>query len=193
VGLRGARRVLLGGAAPRYALSFGNLILQPDDLSVSPWAGAATVSAGGVASPNGGTCSTLSDATAASLVGRQQSVTIPAGTDIWTSSVYLKAGTSSVCSLRVSLSGGVGVAGEVVTDLSSGAQQWRTGNVGTSFAATDVGNGWWRVFCRVTNSGANTALLMDIRPAFAASYSPTADAAGTGTVFAWRAQVVIGA
>jgi hypothetical protein len=183
------------GGGPSFALNPANLLLQPDDFSVAPWGGTASVSASAQLAPDGVSATlTLSDASTGANAGRSQNVAGPTNGAVYTGTVYLKAGTSGVASLRVSATGGSTVAGEAVIDLAAGSTQWRTGSVGTSLSATAAGNGWWRVRSTITNNASgNTTLVLDVRPAFAATYSQTADVAVTGTVHAWRAQLVLGA
>lgn len=181
-----------------FALLPGNLLLQPDSFGDAPWAagggGGAVVTAGAAGAPDGSSlASTLEDTNTGGLVGRAQSVVIVPGTTAYTVSAYYKAGTSSVASLRAVLSGGTSVPGEAVINLATGAVQWRTANVGTALSSADVGGGWWRVSVTVTGNGtANNSLGVEVRPAFAATYSPTSSAAATGTIYAWRAQAVVG-
>jgi hypothetical protein len=187
-----------GGAS--YRLSAANLLLLPDTFGSAPWTagagGNAVVTAGTVTAPDGiGLGSTLEDNSAAGTLGRVQPVTITSGSGAYSGAVYLKAGTSSVASLRLFLGGGTTVVpGEAVINLATGAAQWRTSQAGTSFTVTSVNNGWYRVQVVVTDSASgNTSITLEVRPAFAATYSATLNNAATGTVYAWRAQLVAGA
>jgi len=171
-----------------------NTLLQSNTFATAPWSGTATVATGAVTAPDGTASLTLTDSSAVALQNRSQTITVVSGTTVYTGSIYLKAGTSSVASLRFTLTGATGVSGEVVVDLTNGLAQWRTSNVGTSFSITSVGNGWYRVTSTITdNNTGNTSLGFDLRPAFAATYSPTADVTAMGSVNAFGGQVEVGA
>ncbi len=175
-----------------------NSILQNADFSISPW-GAGTsgnspaTAASGTAPDGTNTATSLNDNSAAAALGRLQAVTVTSSSNPYSGSVFLKAGTSGIVSLRASLTGGLTVAGEVVVDLSNGNAQWRSGNTGTSFSVQAINNGWYRVGVVITdNASGNASYRLEIRPAFATSYSATLDAAAQGTCLAWGAQASAG-
>jgi hypothetical protein len=176
-----------------------NLALRSADLTNAVWGagggGIATVTTAAVAAPDGGTAHTLTDANGAAILGLSQSIPVTSGTTTYTGSVYAKSGTSSIISVRTLLSGGTTVVpGEVVVNLSSGAAQWRTSQVGTSFSVTAAAGGWWRISVTVTdNASGNNALGLELRPAFASTYTATLETAATGTAHFWGAQLEAGA
>jgi hypothetical protein len=173
-----------------------NRLLQSNGFGVAPWSagagGAVTVGVGSVAAPDGTLAATLEDTSTASIAGRGQSIAITSSTAIYTGSVYLRAGSSSIASLRMAISGGgTAVPAELVVNLATGAAVWRSGNVGAAFAVTPAGNGWYRVAVSAYDNGTgNTALGVEIRPAFALAYPATSfDSAATGSVHVFGAQV----
>lgn len=186
----------LGGSNRRTGGS--NMLLWTQDFANSPWdngaAGGVVVTSKTATAPNGTqTADTLDDNSNTTLLGRAQPKTIVASTNTYTGSVYLKANTSSVASLRVYTSGGTGVSGEGVINLSTGDSQWRSGVSGTSLAVTSIGNGWYRFSATITDNGtANTAVAIEIRPCFAGTYQNTPDATAMGSVYAWGAMLNIG-
>jgi hypothetical protein len=176
-----------------------NLLLRSAEFDNAAWVaggnGDAVVTANSGTAPDGTTTAdTLNDNSATNALGKAQSVTITSGSGYYTASVYMKAATSSVVSLNISLSGGTTpVFGQAVINLATGAAQWRGSFAGFSFAVTDVGGGWYRAAVTVAdNASGHTACGAEIRPAFAATYSPTINTSATGTVLAWGAQLETG-
>ncbi len=175
-----------------------NILLRSADMTNAAWgagAGGLATVASGVAAPDGTTnACTISDANAGAALGLLQTVVVASGTSVYTMSVYAKAGTSSIISVRALISnGGTPVPGEVVVNLATGAAQWRTSNVGTSFTVTNAGGGWWRIASTVTdNSTGNVNVSLELRPAFAATYTPTLSTAATGNAIFWGAQIEVG-
>lgn len=171
-----------------------NLLLNSSTFETSWVAGAsgdaARTAAAGVSPSGANDAVLLSDSDAANTTGRRQSLVITSSSNAYTASVFLKAGTSSVASVRLSLGGGTALNAEGVIDLTNGNTQWRTANVGTTLSSLAIGNGWYRISLTITdNSTGNTSLIMEVRPAFATTYSPTLDVAATGTVLAWGANI----
>ena len=82
-----------------------------------------------------------------------QTVAITSGTGPYTASVWLKAGTSSVASVRFATSGGTAVIGEGVINLAPGGTQWRTAAAGTSLSAVAGPGGSWRLAVTITDNG----------------------------------------
>jgi hypothetical protein len=174
-----------------------NLMVASDDFTVTPWAagagGDATLTTSPVLAPDGSLATLFSDSATGAIWGRQQSATIVSGTTSYTASVYLKAGTSSIASVRLTIANVTPVVGEGVINLATGAILWRTGAVGVALSAANAGNGWWRIAVSATdNASGNTSVNMDIRPAFAATHSPTMDLAVTGTAYVFGAQIETG-
>jgi phage-related protein len=185
--------VTLALIGPLYEQAATNLVRYSADIGTAPWAGNASLTADAAVSPDGTMSAELVDDTSAAAVQtRAQDVAIPDDTNLYTASLFLKAGTSSVCSIRVNITGGSG--GEFVIDLTNGNAQWRTANVGLSFLVKSAGSGWYRVETTLNNPGVGaTAFRLELRPAFALTYSPTLNAAATGSVLAWGAQLEVGA
>ena len=175
-----------------------NLLVQSEDFTTS-WTngagGGVTVTADTTAAPNGSTTAdTLNDTSASEVQGRAQIVTITSGTGYYTGSCYLKENTSFVASIRITLSGGTtSVIGEGVVDLRDGLCQWRDTLPGASLSVESIGSGWYRLKVTVQDNGSgNTSASLEVRPAFASTYSPTMNLATTGSVFAWGAQLEAG-
>jgi len=181
----GKRQLALSGPST-------NLLLRSSEFSTSPWSasGAVAITADAGIAPDGTmTADLVADTTAADVNGVTQNCGIASSANPYTASGFLKAGTSSVASLRMTIGASV-VLGEVVANLATGAAQWRSGVVGTAFSITPHGNGWYRLAITCTdNASGNTAVNMIVRPAFATSYGSTIGIAATGNVLAWGAQI----
>jgi hypothetical protein len=175
-----------------------NLKTYSEELdNAGGWGGAdtPTVTANAGVAPTGLlTADLLGDTSASVVQGLEGSIVITSGTGTYTVSCYIKRYTSNCCSVRVFTNGGTPVVAEIVIDPVNGAAQWRTGVTGTSFSITSVGNNWYRVSVTITdNATGATALAMLLRPAFAATYTPTISATATGSAFFWGAQLEAGA
>jgi hypothetical protein len=189
-------------SAPRFdhsiTSSTTNLLLRSEEFNDASWvtgaSGNATVTPNATQSPIGTlTADLLDDSSTTQVQAKSQANAITSSSRAYTASVYIKQNSSSVVSLRLSIgTGGTTVAGEVVVNLASGAAQWRSGasNVGTTFAAVNTGNGWFRVSVTVTdNATGNTSATVELRPAFAATYSDTLDVTAQGSAYYWGAQL----
>jgi hypothetical protein len=181
----GRRRLALSGAST-------NLLQRSSEFTTSPWAasGAVSITADAGMAPDGtNTADLVADTTAADVNGVTQNCAITSSANPYTVSCFLKAGTSSVASLRVTI-GASSVVAEVVADLATGEAQWRSGVAGTAFAITPHANGWYRLAMTCTdNASGNSSINLIVRPAFAASYSATIGIGATGGVLAWGAQI----
>lgn len=183
--LNGKRQLALNGPST-------NRLLRSEEFSLV-WAGAngdpVLASNVGVA-PDGTMTADRLDDQSANPAGKAQTIAITLSTSAYTGSVFLKAGTSSVASLRLSLTGGTNVLGEAVVNLATGACQWRDAVVGAALKATAHGGGWWRVEATILdNASGNTAAALEIRPAFAATYVNILNSTAMGAVLAWGAQL----
>jgi hypothetical protein len=176
-----------------------NLLIYSEEFNQVQWgsgdAGAATVTANTNISPGGTlTADTVDDTSASVVQGIKNGATITSGSGSYTASLFVKRNSSNCASMRITLSGGTVVVGELVLDTANGAAQWRTGVSGVSFSVTPCGNGWFRYTATITdNSSGNNNVALEIRPAFAATYTPTINAAATGSIFIWGAQLEAGA
>jgi hypothetical protein len=173
-----------------------NRLLRSGDQSVSPWttSGGLSVTGGAGVAPDGSNGATLLNDTDSATVGaRDQSVAITSGSGSYTASAYMKAGTSSVASLRFILVGGTVVSGEGVVNLATGAVQPRDATPLAICTCVGVGNGWYRVSVTISDNGSgNNSALVTLRPAFAPTYSPALSAA-TGSALMWGVQLESGA
>lgn len=183
--INGRRQLALNGAST-------NLLLRSSEFGASPWAASGAVaitSDAGIAPDGSATADLVADTTAADVNGVTQNCGITSSSDPYTASCFLKAGTSSVASLRVTI-GASAVLGEVVANLATGEAQWRSGVAGTSFSMRPYGDGWYRVALTCTdNASGNASINLIVRPAFAATYSATIGIAAIGNVLAWGAQI----
>lgn len=185
---RGNRGVLIEGART-------NLLLRSQEFDDAGWVagsgGAAVVTADATAAPDATmTADTLNDNSAAAVRGIARSTTVANDTASHTGSVFIRAGTSGVASLRLTYSGGTSVAAELVVRLSDGAAQWRSGASGASFTSEVLASGWVRISATLANNGlGNTSLSFELRPCFAGTYQNTVDATAQGTAFFWGAQL----
>ena len=176
-----------------------NLLVRSEEFDQSPWAsgasGNATVTPNAIASPSGTTTADLLDDTSTTQVqARSQAINVTSSTNPYTLSVFVRPGTSSIISLRLGIGGATAVNGEVAVNLATGAAQWRSGaNVGTSFAVVSAGGGWYRVSVTVTdNSTGNNVVTVELRPAFASSYTNILDVNAQGSAYFWGAQLEAG-
>jgi hypothetical protein len=119
-----------------------------------------------------------------------------ADTNYYVWSLYVKAGTSDVCHLRAYMIGGgtplgSGIAAQFTFSTKT-VVMTGTGGQGAATAAdggfTEVGNGWFRLWCRIQNNNTgNTSMTCRIFPAMAGG-----SAATTGTLYVWGAQAELG-
>jgi hypothetical protein len=181
----GKRQLALSGPST-------NLLLRSSEFATSPWAasGAVAITADAGIAPDGtATADLVADTTAADVNGVTQNCAIASSSNPYTASCFLKAGTSSVASLRLTI-GASAVLAEIVANLATGEAQWRSGVAGTAFSITPYGNGWYRVAITGTDNASGSASInLIIRPAFAPTYSAAIGIAATGNVLAWGAQV----
>lgn len=176
-----------------------NVLRYSEDFTNPVWAsgdgGAAVVTGDTAIAPTGTQIAdTLNDNNGAAVLGRKNGAVVTSSTSQYTASVFVKKDTSNCASIRLQLAGGTAVTGELVLDTTNGVAQWRTGVLGTSFSVTNFGNGWFRFTATITdNNSGNTAVSLEVRPAFAATYTPTISAAATGSIFVFGAQIEVGA
>jgi hypothetical protein len=176
-----------------------NLVTYSEQFDNAAWAtgdgGAAVVTSNTTTAPSGvNVADTLNDNSGVAVLGRKNGAVVVSGTGTYTASIFVKNSTSNCASIRLSLAGGTAVIGELVLDTVNGAAQWRTGVSGTSFSVTSFGNGWFRFSATITDNGTgNNVVALEVRPAFASTYSPTINAAATGAIFVYGAQLEAGA
>lgn len=170
-----------------------NKCLQSENLDpAGPWdVSGVSYTANATTAPDGSTTAdTLDDNDAGAVEYLTQ--TIGSMTDaVYTASVYMKAGTSSVGYLGFSAGGGDDFA--VFVDLTNGNTLERTGiDTATSITSTSVGNGWYRVtLSGDTNSTGDVTFIL--APAGRTNMSAgSLDNAGTGTAYFWGAQFELG-
>jgi hypothetical protein len=191
----------------QYATARTNLLLRSADFTNAAWLKTnvnVTATGDTTLAPDGTTTAdTLTDNDAAVDVLLSQTFTVPNDSATYTGSFFLKAGTSPVVAIRLSLTvGGTPVNTTIAFNPSNG--QFSASSLGTAPVAVTVvaaPNGFWRVSFPITNnSTGNTTLGMSIRPYSAAAlagnglgFTTTHVISGTGTVIAWGAQIEPGA
>lgn len=162
-----------------------NLLLRSEEFDNAAWVKTnTTVTANSTVAPDGVTSMDMLDGTVGSAVAAQ-SASIPAGTTTpYTASIFLKQGTAAQTSLdMVFFTGGTANTAKVTIT-------WATTSIATSGAASGIsarmmslGNGIYRFEVTGANSGGNNSALQF---AFYPSHI------GTGTVYAWGAQLEAG-
>lgn len=175
-----------------------NLLLRSEAFDNAAWTSTAVVTADATTAPDGNaTADNLNDNSGVANLYLSQAVTIVNDSQPCTLSVWLKQNTGQFPAIGVQLSGGTGVAGGVVADLTAGTIINAGSGLGapTASSITAFANGWYRISVTVTNnSTGNTTATALIYPAWASSQTATADVAATGAVFAFGAQMeVLGA
>jgi len=156
----------------------------------------ATVTPNTTAAPDGTvTADTLNDADAVNSGTIAESFAIPADVLTRLCSIYFKAGTAAVCSIRVAMTGGVGANIGIAFNPTTGLFTRCDSIAGapTQVGVTTLPNGWFRVTFPYTNNN-NTNVAIEVRPAYAAALAGSGlgvttvlDATRTGTVIAWLA------
>lgn len=155
------RQRILAGAAPRR-----NLLLSPDDYSISPWTGVAAIADPGLPKIKGRPAIQLTDASAAAFQSRAQVLTVPADLTAYTISFLLRRQVATpTAGVGIVLSGGSAVSVSMRINADSGA------NLASNLV---LGGDWWRCWATVANNGGNNALTVSLFPATDASGTVTA-------------------
>ena len=156
-----------------------NLLLRSEEFDNASWiANEATITANQIVAPNGLTTADLYTTNANTGVEHfvSQAFTAVSST-IYTASVYVKAGTSSVFDLQYRV-GTAWVGGIVITSFNLSTQVVTITSGTATASITPAGNGWFR--CRITA----TSSVADGSPQFRVA---TGD--GGGTIYLWGAQL----
>jgi hypothetical protein len=178
-----------------------NLLVQSQTLDVTWTSPGCAVSANAVTAPDGTTTAdTITmDSGGPAEHGLASAIMTTVASSIYTTSAYLKAGTSS---LAILVRGGNTDGTHWVAacaDLSNGTITQTSNGVSASnvsSAITSVGNGWYRV--SITGSFGNTDPSVviygtdDSTPSFGSFGAHTWTAAGTETIHAWGVQTELG-
>ena len=160
-----------------------NLLTYSEQFDNAAWTKVgASVTANSVTSPDGTTnADTITENSANDFHIALQSPSLTSGST-YTLSVFLKAGTRNHGMVRV---GGVGVA--IKVDLTNGSPTVIEGSP-TAYSTVAIGNGWYR--CILTFVGVSTNV-----PQFGPHDNGsgfTYQGNGTGSVYAWGAQLEVG-
>ena len=163
-----------------------NLLLRSEELENAAWTKVgSTISANSIASPSGAiTADTLVEDTSTGTHRCLITATI-ANTTIYTVSVYAKAAGRT----HVRLSGGSGLAGEIIANLSNGTVASSSG--ATNPTVQSVGNGWYRVSFTTAASTGTTGQVQVQLVQGTSTTSYTGD--GTSGIYLWGAQLEAGA
>lgn len=172
--------------------SRSNLLTFTEDFANAAWATVqSSITVNTAIAPDGTlTADQVVENTATAVRSVSRATAGSAGTAgaVFTGSVYVKAAGRNIVQVRAIL--GTTAYG-VEINLTSGAVSAVAGETPTSFSATNVGNGWYRVALTGT-AGATTGLDLMVRPCSAAGVtSYTGD--GYSGVFIWGAQLEAGA
>ena len=168
-----------------------NLLLRSEEFDNASWttlALNATVSANQTTAPDGATTAdSIADDAVNNVHYIGQSVAVAAATT-YTFSCFLRAGTSSFGYLSLS-GGGPGWADTFVVNLSTGVGNIQAGSFGsTSIQA--FANGWYRVVVTKITTGSGSPQL---RIGVAQSLSVISYSSSGSNIFAWGAQLEVGA
>ena len=168
-----------------------NLLLRSEEINDAAWttlALNATVSANQTTAPNGATTAdSIADDAVNNVHYIGQSVAVAAATT-YTFSCFLRAGTSNFGYLSLS-GGGPGWADTFVVNLSTGVGNIQAGSFGsTSIQA--FANGWYRVVVTKITTGSGSPQL---RIGVAQSLSVISYSSSGSNIFAWGAQLEVGA
>lgn len=167
-----------------------NLLTYSEQFDNAAWASGAatgTIAANAGVAPDGATTADLLEDTDASDIKYYDQITaVPNDTLTRVVSMYVKQGTAARTSLIAYLLGGTApLDGGYYVDIT-----WATLALNTNCGGhvTSIGNGWYRLDCKIANNGTgNTALYSRIAPAGILGGS-----AATGSAYAWGAQAELG-
>ena len=160
-----------------------NLATYSEDLTNAAWTKTdCTVTANSATSPDGTANADTLNSTVAG--GRAIGFAVATATSSHAISVFVKAGTASSVTILLRNNTTATNLAEANFSLASGASSALTGAGAVAFEGENVGNGWWRI--AVASSGGVTAgnsLALYVYPA---------TSSGTGTSYAWGAQLEAG-
>jgi len=158
-----------------------NLAQYSDAFNDAYWArtGVPTVTANTFISPSGEQTADTITGSGSVFAGVYKHIT-STNAATYTSSVYVKSGTSPFVVILVNAG-----SGGAWFNLTTGAKGSTSGTV-AAYDIFPVGNGWYRVWVSAVANGTTNATIW-IAPASADTVT-----SGTGSVYAWGAQVELG-
>jgi hypothetical protein len=167
----------------------GNLLVSPDDLIAAAWTGPASVTANTHSAPDGSglTADTITDSSTTSAQNRQQVVAVPADTQAYTLSCYVRK-----------TSGGVQPSFGLLFLMSGGTPQNSNPRLNSDTGALVAGGGpgsvqdagaYWRLSTTLANNGTNNLITVSVVPAIAAFGQATQDVSVTGSAVVWGFQL----
>jgi hypothetical protein len=182
--VRGATVLPIGNAS-----GVGNLLVSPDDLIAAAWTGPASVTANTHSAPDGSglTADTITDSSTTSAQNRQQVVAVPADTQAYTLSCYVRK-----------TSGGVQPSFGLLFLMSGGTPQNSNPRLNSDTGALVAGGGpgsvqdagaYWRLSTTLANNGTNNLITVSVVPAIAAFGQATQDVSVTGSAVVWGFQL----
>lgn len=159
----------------------------PNSDAIDLWSlSNVTVTPNAIAAPDGTmTADGITDSNTGAVGRVLNTVSIPTTNLPYTTSVYLKKGTSDLITVWLELNGGTYQANTAWFNFLTG--QLSTGS-GANTRADDVGSGWFRISVMQQNTLLNTVAVISIHPAPGA-VSGTYNSSSTGSVYAWRGQI----
>jgi hypothetical protein len=167
-----------------------NLTTYSADFSNAAWTKTRTSAVSNIiVGPDGtqsGTKEVEDTSAGTHTISRAGSISLAAST-AYTCSLYLKAGERTIAQVRASL-GGSNYSVEM--NLTTGAISSIAGEIPTTFSATSVGNGWYRVVLTGTSAGTTVGDIVIRLCSAAGTNSYTGD--GYSGLFIWGAQLEAG-
>lgn len=161
-----------------------NLITYSQDASNNQYTQNVSISTDQIIAPDG---TLTGDKITATATGGsndchiQKTATVAADTNIYTMSVFLKAGNTTYSTINLQLAGGTYQQSIVSINWTTNTLYGTSGGVST---LTAYANGWYRLTLTLTNNGTNTAVY----PRVYVRDQGTANVAGD-YVYAWGWQV----
>lgn len=147
------------------ASAITNLLLQSEDLTTT-WTdvGTPTVTANDTQFVDGlVTADKLEDNDGAGFEGKTQTVTITSSTDSYVVSCFLRSDTLNQARLRLQLTGGTALDGNVAVNIDTQAIVESGDVFASSGTVTLLANGWVRVSFRIDDNGTgNTSAIVEI-------------------------------
>lgn len=169
-----------------------NLVVNPNDMTLSPWVNTAATSVdNSVLTPSGDPSSLVNDNSAAGNLNRAQVITIPNDSVTRRFSIDVKANTSDIVMIGIQHSGGSTPSiGFTFFDLSDGSKLDRASLEPAASGQTALTDGYRRIWLEMpNNSSGHTSAIVYLYPAPRADLlGSTLVAATVGSVNATNAQ-----
>lgn len=188
----------VGGSPVSSGVSVFNYVLYSQQIDHASWTkGGATITANAIAAPNGAsTADTITEDTATSEHYTYNNLfTAFANGVVYTSSIFVKAGTVRYIAVRGACSYDGTLVAWCVLDTDTGTIVGTSGANTTNYVI-DWGGGWFRVVMVQTNIGANGTMVVAANDGATApannAYTGRSFAGTSRTFYAWQAQIIAG-